>query len=151
MEFRGRIYKIFPVQSGTSARGNEWQKLDFIFEYFENPTDRYSDKVLLSIMNDRIDQYDLHENDEVVIGFGHSVREYQGRYFNDVRLYKLEKLATAKPSYTDNGAATPQQQNLFAQAPQDAPQSTNGQQVEQQSADPFTNAQTGGKEDDLPF
>jgi hypothetical protein len=104
MQFQGRIYKLFPVQSGTSQRG-EWTKQDFIFEYFEQPTDRYADRVLLSIMNDRIKDYDLHEGDEVIIGFGHNTREYQGRYFNDVRLYHFEKVKQV--GNTDAPAAQP--------------------------------------------
>ena len=110
MNFEGRIYKVFPVQSGTSSRG-EWMKQDFIFEYFEQPTDRYADRVLLSVMNDRIKEYDLHEGDEVIIGFGHNTREYQGRYFNDVRMYhfekvvKVEKDAAAQPQPTENTQA----------------------------------------------
>ena len=104
MQFQGRIYKLFPVQSGTSQRG-EWTKQDFIFEYFEQPTDRYADRVLLSIMNDRIKDYDLHEGDEVIIGFGHTTREYQGRYFNDVRLYHFEKVKQV--GNTDAPAAQP--------------------------------------------
>lgn len=128
MQFQGRIYKIFPVQSGTSQRG-EWSRQDFIFEYFESPNDRYADRVLLSLMNDRINEYDLHEGDEVIIGFGHNTREYQGRYFNDVRLYHFEKVvrkdatAAAQPQPT---VAQPQQAQLFppqqpqqAQPPQD--------------------------------
>jgi hypothetical protein len=91
MQFQGRIYKLFPIQTGTSQRG-EWTKQDFIFEYFEQPTDRYADRVLLSVMNDRIREYDLHEGDECIIGFGHNTREYQGRYFNDVRMYHFEKV-----------------------------------------------------------
>lgn len=121
MQFQGRIYKIFPVQSGTSQRG-EWSRMDFIFEFFESPTDRYADRVLLSIMNDRIKEYDLHEGDEVIIGFGHNTREYQGRYFNDVRLYHFEKVvrkdapAAAQPQPT---VAQPQQAQLFSpQQPQ---------------------------------
>ena len=163
MEFRGRIYKLFPIQSGKSAKGTDWQKLDFIFEYFENPTDRWSDKVLLFIMGERITEADLHENDEVVIGFGHSVREWQGKYFNDVRVYKLEKVAkaqaTAKPMPTENEAATvpvgnstqPQQGNLFGEAAPQAPQSTQGAQVAQHTTSANANAQTGEKDDDLPF
>ena len=91
MKFEGKIFKVFPTQSGTSQRG-EWMKQDFIFEYFEQPTDRYADRVLLSIMNDRIREYDLHEGDEVIIGFGHNTREYQGRYFNEIRIYHFEKV-----------------------------------------------------------
>ena len=85
MEFKGRIMKVLPVTSGTNQNNKEWKKQEFVFEYFEQQTDRYSDKVCLSIMNDRIAEYDLHENDDVLIGFGHSIREYQGRYFNELR------------------------------------------------------------------
>jgi hypothetical protein len=95
MEFKGRIDKVFAVQSGTSQRGNEWRKQEFVFEYFEHETDRYSDKVVLSLAGDRIAEKDLHEGDECVVGFGHTVREWQGRWFNELRVYKVEKVSTA--------------------------------------------------------
>lgn len=91
MEFQGRIYKILPEQTGTGKNGT-WRKVEFIFEYFENKTDRWSDKVLLSTMNDNIDKYDLHEGDEVVIGFGHNINEWNGKYYNELRMYKCEKI-----------------------------------------------------------
>lgn len=116
MQFQGRIYRIFPVQSGTSANGNEWSRQDFIFEYFEQPTDRYADRVLLNVMNDRIKDYDLHEGDEVIIGFGHSTREYQGRTFNDVRLYHFEKVKQA-PAMPTSSAPAPQPKTVAPQQP----------------------------------
>lgn len=123
MQFQGRIYRIFPVQSGTSANGNEWSRQDFIFEYFEQPTDRYADRVLLSVMNDRVKEYDLHEGDEVIIGFGHSTREYQGRTFNDVRMYHFEKVK--QTVCTPPAAPQPQPQVQPAQpAPQTQPAQT---------------------------
>ena len=91
MEFKGRIYKVMPITEGVNRAGDKWQKQEFLFEYFEHDTDRYTDKVALSIMNERIKECDLHEGDEVTIGFGHTVREYQGRYYNDIRCYKIEK------------------------------------------------------------
>ena len=114
MQFQGRIYKLFPVQTGTSQRG-EWSRQDFIFEYFESPNDRYADRVLLSVMNDRIKEYDLHEGDEVIIGFGHTTREYQGRYFNDVRLYHFEKVKQLTPTQPQPTPAPqqPQQAQIF--------------------------------------
>ena len=94
MEFTGRIAKVFPVQSGTSKNGNEYRKQEFIFEYFERPTDRWSDKVLLSVMNDKIETYNLQEGEDgVTIGFGHNVDEYQGRNYNRVNMYKFERKA----------------------------------------------------------
>lgn len=116
MQFQGRIYKLFPVQSGTSQRG-EWTKQDFIFEYFEQPTDRYADRVLLSIMNDRIKDYDLHEGDEVIIGFGHNTREYQGRYFNDVRLYHFEKVKQVDQQQQQPQQGVPPQQTTYDEPP----------------------------------
>jgi hypothetical protein len=102
MEFKGRIDRVFAVQSGTSQRGNEWKKQEFVFEYFEHETDRYSDKVVLSLQGDRIAEKDLHEGDECVIGFGHSVREWQGKWYNELRVYKVEKLPTpALPGLTE--------------------------------------------------
>ena len=128
MQFQGRIYKLFPVQSGTSQRG-EWTKQDFIFEYFEQPTDRYADRVLLSIMNDRIKDYDLHEGDEVIIGFGHNTREYQGRYFNDIRLYHFEKVKQVG----NNDAPAAQPSPVMPTAPASAtPTQTVAQQQPQQ-------------------
>ena len=91
MEFKGRIYKVMPITEGVNRAGDKWQKQEFLFEYFEHDTDRYTDKVALSIMNDRIKECNLHEGEEVTIGFGHTVREYQGRYYNDIRCYKIEK------------------------------------------------------------
>lgn len=96
MEFRGRIYKVLPEQSGTNREGKEWRRLDFIFEYFERADDRYSDKVVLSVMNDRIDQYRIQEGDEVLIGFGHNVRMYQDKWYNELRVYKLEHVVATE-------------------------------------------------------
>ena len=149
MQFQGRIYKLFPVQSGTSQRG-EWSRQDFIFEYFETPNDRYADRVLLSIMNDRIKEYDLHEGDEVIIGFGHNTREYQGRYFNDVRLYHFEKVKQVGKTETPTAAAAaataaaqPQQTVAPSQAPQPAAQQGN--------LFPPENKTPADNGDDLPF
>ena len=92
MKFKGRIYKVLPIQSGTSQNGNSWQKQEFVFEFFEEENQRFADRVPLNVMNDRIKEYDLHEGDEVEIGFGHNVREYNGRYYADFSIYYFKKL-----------------------------------------------------------
>jgi hypothetical protein len=90
MKFKGRIFKVLDKRSGVSQRtGNEWVSQEFIFEYFENPTDRYSDRVVLDTMDaDYIDK--IKEGAEVTINFGHNVREYQGRFFNSLRVFSME-------------------------------------------------------------
>lgn len=149
MQFQGRIYRLYPVQSGTSANGKEWIRQDFIFEYFENPTDRYADRVLLSVMNERIKEYNIHEGEECIIGFAHTTREYQGRVFNDVRLYHFEKVVkvnnndAAKPQPTENTA-----QGFLGQALE--PKVTDTYQQPQQ-AQLFPPQQPAGGEEPLPF
>lgn len=137
MEFKGRINRVLPIQSGTTEKG-PWQRQEFVFEYYENENDHWSDKVLLSVMNDRIKEYDLHEGDEVTIGFWHNIREWQGRIFNDVRIYKFEKV---------KGIAVVQQQTVPAGQPSGQSEQQTAQQEKQQPA--IEQPKQG--EDDLTF
>ena len=116
MEFEGRIQRVLPVRSGTSQRG-AWMALPFVFEYFETPDQRWSDKVLLETMDTNImaqigaylkkgaDGKAVVENGECVllaelncrIGFSHSVRQYDRQdgsraTINNVSIYKFEVL-----------------------------------------------------------
>lgn len=129
MEVQGRIYKVLPTRSGTKADGSTWESQEFIFEFFETPDQRWSDKVVLSVMNERIKEYDLHEGDEVKIGFSHGVNEWKGRYYPEFRIYKFEKMK----------AAVVQQQT--------EPQVHQTQQAPAPAPLPAAEA----KEDDLPF
>ena len=96
-----------PITEGVNRAGDKWKKQEFLFEYFEHDTDRYTEKVALSIMNDRIRECDLHECDEVTIGFGHTVREYQGRYYNDLRCYMIKKADSmpVQPAQSEEAAS----------------------------------------------
>lgn len=99
MEVQGRISKILPKRTGKRSDGSEWRSQEFIVEFFETPDQRWSDKVVLNAMNERIDEYDLHEGDEVRVGFSHGVKEYQGRWYPEFHIYKFEKVA-AQPQST---------------------------------------------------
>ena len=119
MEFQGRIAKVLPVRSGVSQRtGNEWKALPFIFEYFENPTDRFADSVLLETFDTKVSD-NLKEGMEVRCGFGHKTREFTKQdgttaVINDLRLYKIESVRKAQNQ-------TAQQANVQAVAQQQAP------------------------------
>ena len=135
MEFQGRIAKVLPVRSGVSQRtGNEWKSLPFIFEYFENPSDRYTDSVMLDTFDTKVIE-NLKEGMEVRCGFGHKTREYtkDGKtiIINDIRLYKIESVhKEQQPAGQSAGIAEGQQQAGTTAAPQQ---------------------QEGGEDDDLPF
>ena len=133
MEFQGRIAKVLPVRSGVSQRtGNEWKALPFIFEYFENPSDRYADSVMLETFDTKVID-NLKEGMEVRCGFGHKTREYtkdgKTMIINDIRLYKIESVHKEQSAGHTEGVAEGQQQG----------------------ATPAPQQQGGGDEDDLPF
>ena len=109
MEFIGRVKQILPLRSGVSQRtGNEWKALPFVFEYYEHETDRYPDSVLLGTFDDKVIEH-LKEGMEVRCGFSHRTREYEGKTYNEVRLYKIESVKTAaqQPAQPQNTAAEP--------------------------------------------
>ena len=142
MEFTGRIMKVLEPRSGVSEKtGKEWKTQGVIFEYFENPTDRYSDKVYLETFDENI-ILQLKENLPVRIGFGHHVRELtnqQGRkmVINEIRIYKFEPQVQQQ---------SPQQSNQ--PAPQQQAQAPFPPQVDQ-FGNPLN--QGGAKDDDMPF
>ena len=123
MEFTGRVKAILPKRSGTSARtGNEWVALPFIFEYFENPSDRYADSVVLETIDTKVIE-NIKEGMEVRCGFGHKVRTYQkdGRdiTINELRLYKIECVSSAnKPAQGANASVAGNQPTPQPTAPQ---------------------------------
>ena len=164
MEFEGRIQRVLPVRSGTSQRG-EWKVLPFVFEYFETPDQRWSDKVLLETMDTNImaqigaylkkgaDGKAVVENGECVllaelncrIGFSHSVRQYDRQdgsraIINNVSVYKFEVLgegvATGSQQTEQQATAAGQQATEAGQQPAAAQPAAQPAKVE---------------DDDLPF
>ena len=137
MEFQGRVKKILPLRSGISQRtGNEWKSLPFIFEYFEHDTDRYPDQVLLETFDTNVIEH-LKEGMEVRCGFAHHTREYEGRVFNEVRLYKIESIKGANKAPQAANAPQPNNNPPGFERPVTNPENGTNQE--------------GGKDDDLPF
>ena len=129
MEYQGRIRKVLPVRTGTSQRtGNNWKCLPFVFEYFENETDRWPDSVVLETFDEKVIN-SLKEGMEVRCGFGHRAKEYDGKTFNELRLYKIESVKSSEQP---------------AQQPQPQPAS-------EQHAAQHQQQQAHEQPDDLPF
>lgn len=116
MEFIGRIKQVLPMRSGTGKNG-EWKALPFIFEYFENESDRYADSVLLETFDTNIQPH-IKEGLEVRIGFGHRIHEYDGKFYNELRMYKIESIKKQQPA--PNPTPQPQAQNPFTPQTQEA-------------------------------
>ena len=92
MELRGRIFAILPLQTGQGRNG-EWKKQDYVLETL----DQYPKKVCFNMWGDKIDQYPVNVGDEVVVSFDVESREYNGRWYTDVRAWKIDKTSQQEP------------------------------------------------------
>lgn len=94
--FRGKIIKALPHKSGVSqSTGNPWE----IAEYVAEQTDtQYPKKMLFQISGpDRIKNINLQEGEVVDIHFDVDAREYNGRYYNTITAFRVDR-AGAQPA-----------------------------------------------------
>ena len=80
----------------------------------------------------------LEEDMEIICGFGHRTREYDGKIYNDIRLYKIESVRKAQRAAQQQAPVTAQP---AAAAAADA----------QGSAPNQGDAPNPDEEEDLPF
>jgi hypothetical protein len=135
-EIIGRIFKFAGETTGQGANG-PWVKSTVILE---TTTDRYPKKVALLFWTDKANEVKTYQvGDEVRVAFDVESREYNDRWYTDLRAWKIERLgATATP-----GASYAQPQAQPAAASAYAQPASNG-------ADSF-NPSLAPADDDLPF
>ena len=95
LELEGRIARKLPVQQGTSARG-AWAKQEFIFEYQEG---NFPSQICMNVWGeDKVRDLDKYQvGDKVRISFNLSSREYNGRWYTDVRAWRIEPATPVQP------------------------------------------------------
>ena len=93
LELEGRIVRKLNVQNGSSARG-PWSKQEFIFEYQEG---NFPTQVCMNVWGeDKVRDLARHnDGDKVKVSFNLSSREYNGRWYTDVRAWRIESAAPA--------------------------------------------------------
>lgn len=85
MEFEGLVFRILPVVSGSSARG-AWKKQDVVFEI----PGEFNRKICVTFFGDRAeDAATLKEGDTAEVSVNVESREYNGRWYTDVRAWKM--------------------------------------------------------------
>ncbi len=105
MEITGTVVKILPEQSGEGRNG-PWRKQEFIVE-----TDgTYPRKVCIAVWGDRIDQFALKEGEKVTAAVNVESREFNERWYTDVKAWKLDRVAAGDPGL-------PGEPPPFAEAP----------------------------------
>lgn len=86
MELTGKITQVLPEKSGTSARG-PWRKQDYVLETTQGDFTR---QVCFMLWGDKIDQFAIREGQEVTVHFNLESREYNGRWYTDVKAWRVD-------------------------------------------------------------
>ena len=138
MELIGKIIQVLPERSGTSARtGSEWRMASYVLE---TSTDRFPRKMMFEVFgSDKIQQFNIQVGEMVRVSFDIDAREYQGRWYNSIRAWNVDRNLADPMSQVPMGApdTTPFGVPSAVPMPTAAPQETA----------PFTS--TGAE--DLPF
>ena len=135
MEIEGIIIMDLPMQEGVSKAGNPWKKKEWVLE----TTGDYPRKVKFDFFGERAVTNHLEVGKRYQISYDIESREFNGRWYTDIRAYASRALDGSAPaSSTAAPAATA--------APQQPPF---GQPAPQATADPF--AAGANDTDDLPF
>lgn len=137
MELIGKAIAALPVKSGVSQRtGEQWQSREYVIETQE----QYPKKICFEVFGaDKLKEFNIRNNDLIKVHFDITAREYNGKWYNSVRAWKVEHVNTdgSLVGATANQVAAPAPQETAPQAPA----------VPTKSAAPSTRESF----DDLPF
>lgn len=99
MEIKGRIIAALPLRSGVSQKdGKSWMTQEYVIETME----QYPKRCVFNVFGeDKIKEYNLQVGSEVTVKFDINAREYNGRWYNDIRAWKVEP-AQAEVQAQDN-------------------------------------------------
>jgi len=86
MEISGTVVNLLPLQTGQGKNGT-WKKQEFILE----TPGQYPKKVCLSLWGEKVDENRLNPGDRITASINIESREYNGRWYTDVRAWKIAK------------------------------------------------------------
>lgn len=132
MELAGKIVQILEKQTGEGKNGT-WEKQDYVLEI----PGQYPKKVCFNIWGAKIGQFNIQNGEFINIGIDLESREYNGRWYTDVKAWKVER-----PGAPTGESGSPSQASVGGD-----PFANTGQMD-----DPFaSNSGSSDGADDLPF
>ncbi len=139
MDLTGKIIAVLPATSGVSQRtGNSWMSQDYVIEV----PGQYPRKCMFRVFGeDRIRQFNIQMGEDVTVSFDIDAHEFNGRWFNDIRAFNVQRGAVAPAAAAAPAAGAAPFPPQAAEAPQN-------------TASPFPPAEEPageGSADDLPF
>ena len=88
MEIIGKAIAALPVKSGVSQRtGEQWQSREYVIETQE----QYPKKICFEVFGtDKLKEFNIRNNDLIKVYFDITAREYNGKWYNSIRAWKVE-------------------------------------------------------------
>lgn len=138
MDFEVTVNAVLPLVTGQSARG-EWKKQDVVFDL----PGEFNRKLCVGFWNDKaVDAAALRPGDRVALSVNVESREYNGRWYTEVRAWRMNRLDAQV------GAAGAQGAGAY---PPPYPPSDAAPMGQQQSQGAAAQPTSAADVDDLPF
>ena len=95
MDITGKIIAVLEPRGGVSARtGNSWKTQEYVLETQE----QYPRKVCFEVFGeDKINQFAIQVGQDLTVSFDIDAREWNGRWFNSVRAWRVQPAQAATP------------------------------------------------------
>ena len=96
LELEGTLRQKLLVQSGASARG-QWMKQEFILEY---PDGNFTAQAFFTAFGqDKVAELDKYQvGDRIRVSFNIKSREFNGRWYNDLQIWRIAPAGQAAPA-----------------------------------------------------
>jgi hypothetical protein len=94
MEITGKVVQKLQVESGMSKAGKEWKKQSIVIE----TPGEYPKKVCFTLWGNKIDEVQLQEGETISAKIDIESREYNGRWYTDVKAWQVQKTDGSTPN-----------------------------------------------------
>lgn len=140
MEFTGKIIAVLEPRSGVSQRtGSTWKSQEYVIEELISSSQFAPRRMCFNVWGeDKINAMNIQIGQELTVSFDINAREYQGRWYNDLRAWKVDPAQQAQP-VPPQQPAPPQQSNTAPFPPADS------------AAEQTSNFTASGEDENLPF
>ena len=101
LEIEGRLVRKLAVQSGRSARG-DWSKQEFVVEFQDG---NFPSNVVFNVWGaDKVRDLERYQvGDEIRVSFAPSSREFNGRWYTDLRAWRIAPAGQAAQPQAHEG------------------------------------------------
>ena len=98
MELTGKVIAVLEPRGGVSKTGNPWKVQEYVIETH----DQYPRKMCFDVFGeDKISQFNIQMGEELTVSFDIDAREWQGRWFNSIRAWKVERVSNQPANSQD--------------------------------------------------